>query len=241
MHSVTKINQMKTARLTLAAFVLANVVLPIMADSDARLVDGKRIAETVCIACHGLDGQGIPTPVTPLPPRLGAQHRQYLAGKLEKYRSGALDHPVMSAIASGLNDDDIVNVAEWYSRILIDSPWFTQEAAMGMVDDSEDPAMTPQRWSGKLKASQVCANCHGLYGQALVAGNADLVPNLTAQNPEFIVERLRDYRSGKRQGNQMTFISKMLSDIDIENLSQWYSGIEIDVTDPLQKLAPASE
>lgn len=232
---------MKTARLALAALLLANLVLPVMADSDARLVDGKRIAETVCIACHGLDGQGAPAPVTPLPPRLGAQQRQYLTGKLEKYRSGALDHPIMSAIASGLSDDDIVNVAEWYSRVLMDSPWFTQEAAMGMVDDSEDAAMTPQRWSGKLKASQVCANCHGLYGQALVAGNSDLVPNLTAQNPEFIIERLHDYRSGKRQDKQMTFISKMLSDVDIENLALWYSGIEINVTDPLQKLAPAPD
>ena len=232
---------MRTVRLALAALVLANMVLPVMADSDARLVDGRRIAETVCSACHGLDGQGAPASVTPLPPRLGAQQRQYLAGKLQKYRSGALEHPVMSAIARGLGDDDIVSVAEWYSRILIDSPWFTQEAAMGMVDDSEDPAMTPRRRDGKLKASQVCANCHGLYGQALVAGNADLVPNLTAQNPEFIIERLHDYRSGKRQGNQMTFISKMLSDVDIENLARWYSGIEIVVTDPLQELAPAFE
>lgn len=232
---------MKTVRLALAALVLANAVLPVMADSDARLIEGRRIAETVCSACHGLDGQGASTPVTPVTPRLGAQQRQYLAGKLEQYRSGALDHPVMSAIARELSDDDIVNVAEWYSRILIDSPWFTQEAAMGMVDDSEDPAMTPQRWAGKLKASQVCANCHGLYGQALVAGNSDLVPNLTAQNPEFIIARLHDYRSGKRQGNQMTFISQMLSDVDFENLARWYSGIEIVVTDPLQGLAPASE
>jgi cytochrome c553 len=232
---------MKTVRLALAALMLANLASPAVANSDARLVDGKRIAETVCMACHGLDGQGAPTPVTPSPPRLGAQQRNYLAGKLEKYRSGDLDHPVMSAIASGLSDDDIVNVAEWYSRILIDSPWFTQEAAMGMVDDSGDPSMTPQRWAGKLKASQVCANCHGLYGQALVAGNSDLVPNLTAQNPEFIIERLHDYRSGKRQSNQMSFISKMLSDVDIENLARWYSEIEIDVADPLQELAPASD
>ena len=232
---------MTTVRLALAALVLVSIALPVAADSDARLVEGKRIAETVCLACHGLDGQGAPTPVTPLPPRLGAQQRLYLAGKLEKYRSGAVDHPVMFGIARGLSDDDILNVAEWYSRILIDSPWFTQEAAMGMVDDSKDPSMTPQRWSGKLKALQVCANCHGLYGQALVAGNSDVVPNLTAQNPGFISERLNDYRSGKRQSNQMTFISKMLSDVDIENLAQWYSGIEIDVTDPLQELAPAQD
>jgi len=232
---------MKHARLALVALVLANFAVPVIAQSDTGLIGGKRIAETVCIACHGLDGQGGATPVNPIPPRLGAQQQQYLAGKLEKYRSGALDHPVMSAIASSLSDDDIANVAEWYSRILINSPWFTQEAAMGMVDDSEDPAMTPQRWAGKVKASQVCANCHGLYGQALIAGNADRVPNLTAQNPEFIIERLHDYRSGKRQGKQMSFISKMLSDVDIENLSRWYSEIEIDVTDPLKKLAPASE
>ena len=208
------------------------------AESAGSLEAGRQTVETVCAACHGLDGQGAATPVTPVPPRIGGQVRLYLADRLERYRSGDLEHPLMSAVARGLSDADIDNVSEWYSRIKIDSPWFTQEAAMGMIDDSADPAMTPARTAGKIKAAQVCANCHGLYGQALVAGNADVVPNLTAQQPGFVSERLRDYRAGKRQSNQMGFIARMLSDADIDNLAAWYAGIEIDVTDPRRELAP---
>ena len=46
------------SRLTGDVEKLYNVISVVIAESDSRLVGGKRIAETVCLPCHGLDGQG---------------------------------------------------------------------------------------------------------------------------------------------------------------------------------------
>ena len=45
--------------------------------------------------------------------------------------------------------------------------------------------------AGRVKADQVCANCHGLDGQAASGGNSALPPKLTAQRKQYLVARLR--------------------------------------------------
>jgi cytochrome c553 len=39
--------------------------------------------------------------------------------KLKDYKSGKINHPQMTLIAQMLSDEDIENVAEWYSNIKI--------------------------------------------------------------------------------------------------------------------------
>ena len=86
--------------------------------------------------------------------------------------------------------------------------------------------------NGKLKAETVCAACHGLNGQATTAGNSVIIPNITAQNKEYLVARLKGYKSGKIQHAQMTVIAGMLSEKDINDVSEWYSKIKIKILDP---------
>ena len=47
------------------------------------------------------------------------QEKEYLIVKLKDYKSGKINHPQMSLITLMLTDDDIENVAEWYSKIKI--------------------------------------------------------------------------------------------------------------------------
>ncbi len=42
-----------------------------------------------------------------------------MIAKLSGYKSGKIQHPQMSIIAQMLTDEEIENVAEWYSRIKI--------------------------------------------------------------------------------------------------------------------------
>jgi len=81
--------------------------------------------------------------------------------------------------------------------------------------------------AGRLKADQVCANCHGLDGQAAGGGNSAMSPRLTAQSRDYLVARLMDYRSGRREHPQMTLVSRMISEQDIENVAAWYAGLRI--------------
>ncbi len=64
-----------------------------------------------CAACHGKNGRG----TTPDYPNIGGQHADYIAQSLNAYRLGKRKHPVMSAFAQQLTQDDIEVLAEYFS------------------------------------------------------------------------------------------------------------------------------
>ena len=87
---------------------------------------------------------------------------------------------------------------------------------------------------GKEKAATVCSACHGMDGQAASGGNSALIPNITAQQKEYLIVKLKDYKSGKINHPQMTMIAQMLTEEDIENVSEWYSNIKISIELPTE-------
>jgi cytochrome c553 len=64
-----------------------------------------------CAACHGKNGRG----TTPDYPNIGGQHADYIAHALNAYRLGKRNHPIMSAFAKNLTEDDIEALAEYFS------------------------------------------------------------------------------------------------------------------------------
>ena len=85
---------------------------------------------------------------------------------------------------------------------------------------------------GKEIATTVCSTCHGLDGKATTGGNSAITPNITAQQKDYLIAKLKDYKSGKINHQQMSLIAQMLNDTDIENVSEWYSSIEISIKIP---------
>ena len=82
---------------------------------------------------------------------------------------------------------------------------------------------------GKEKAATICSACHGLDGKATTGGNSAITPNITAQQKDYLIAKLKDYKSLKIDHPQMSLIAQMLSDEDIENVSEWYSSIIISI------------
>jgi cytochrome c553 len=66
-----------------------------------------------CQTCHGIDGVG----KMPDVPNIGGESADYLIRQLENFRAGERKHEQMSIIAAGLSDEDIADVAAWYSSI----------------------------------------------------------------------------------------------------------------------------
>lgn len=78
---------------------------------------------TVCAACHGPDGN---SPVA-MNPRIAGQYADYLVQALTEYRSGARPNAVMAGMVAALTDEDIADLAAWFSSqsgldILPDGP-----------------------------------------------------------------------------------------------------------------------
>jgi len=67
----------------------------------------------VCQSCHGIDGN---LSLQDDYPKLGGQHADYLVHALKAYRSGDRNHAIMSGFARDLTDQDIADLAAWYSR-----------------------------------------------------------------------------------------------------------------------------
>ena len=69
-----------------------------------------------CQGCHGIPGFRTAYPSVYTVPKLGGQSVMYLANALKAYRSGDRTHAGMRAIASSLSDQDIADLAAYYSE-----------------------------------------------------------------------------------------------------------------------------
>ena len=106
---------------------------------------------------------------------------------------------------------------------------------------AEGPELTAELKAGKKIALTVCSACHGLNGQAGSAGNSVIIPNITAQQKNYLVARLKSYKSGEIKHPQMTIVAQMLSEQDIDNVSEWYSRIKISISDPEVEIAKPTQ
>jgi len=109
-----------TKRFLFPPFLFASLCVGLTAThgvaSAADAAAGKTKAQT-CSVCHG--AIGIST--SPDAPNLAGQPEIYLSNQLRAYRSGERRHEVMALIAKPLSDDDIANLAAWFSSVRIEA------------------------------------------------------------------------------------------------------------------------
>ncbi len=104
-------NKCSLAALMLAVFATVSIHTQALADSAA----GKDLAKKKCQTCHGIDGIA----KIPVAPHLAGESQIYLETQLNAFRSGKRENEMMSVVAKSLTDDEITNLAEWYSSIQI--------------------------------------------------------------------------------------------------------------------------
>ena len=82
--------------------------------------------------------------------------------------------------------------------------------------------------AGRAKSDVACALCHGAIGISTLPN----APNLAGQQAIYVVEQLRNYRSGQRQNPVMNVIAKNLTDSEISHLGAWFSAIKVSAEAP---------
>jgi len=68
----------------------------------------------LCNGCHAIPGYRNAYPAYRVP-KLGGQHAEYISAALKAYQTGQRSHPTMHAIAATLNDQDIADLAAYFS------------------------------------------------------------------------------------------------------------------------------
>ncbi|MBX9916683.1 cytochrome c [Nitrosomonas sp. Is35] len=71
---------------------------------------------SMCEGCHGIPGYKTAFPSAYHVPKLGGQHAEYIIKALEGYKSGSRSHPTMTALAKTLSQQDIEDLAAYYSK-----------------------------------------------------------------------------------------------------------------------------
>lgn len=104
---------MKLTVFTATLAMIAGMSADALAAGDA---ERGRLKAATCMGCHGAPGMRNAYPGYRVP-KLGGQHAQYLADALKGYRSGLRAHPTMRAQAATLTDEDIADIAAYFSAM----------------------------------------------------------------------------------------------------------------------------
>lgn len=148
-----------------------------------------------CGGCHG--PQGVSTDAAT--PTLAGQDPAYLASSIKAYRI-ARKHPAMQRAVSGLSDKDIDDLAAFYT-----------------VQKSR-PAENGQMLVQEL--TEKCNRCHGADART----GAVAVPNLRAQDMDYLVMALRSYRDERRNSSVMHNMSFPYGDAIVESVATFYAS-----------------
>ena len=90
------------------AAMMAAPSVSFAADAAAGKVKAKK-----CRNCHGIDGVA----KIPIAPHIAGESEIYLQVQLKAFRSGKRENEIMSVIAKDLSDEDVADLAAWYSSI----------------------------------------------------------------------------------------------------------------------------
>lgn len=176
---------------------------------------GEEIAEKECVSCHGEKGV---EPTQASYARLAGLGEGYLFKQLKDIKSGDREVAEMTGIVSDLDEQDLRDLAAYYNEREMPRG----EASADKVDQGEDL----YRGGDMSRDIAACIACHGPNG----LGNEPAgYPRVSGQSAEYVVNALKDYRSGDRvyddQSQIMGDVASELDDDEIEAVAEYIEGL----------------
>jgi len=173
----------------------------------------QKLVNDVCGACHSTDGNS----TSPAYPSLAGQHPEYLAKQLSEFKSGARKNAIMAPNAATLTNEDMLNLAAYYSA---------QQPKSRLAKDAALVTEGQKIYKGGNAGSGVpaCASCHGPAG----AGIPVQFPRLASQHAKYVESQLKHFRSGDRAndgGMMMRVIARKMTDHEMKAVAEYISGL----------------
>ncbi len=203
----------RVIHVALVCGLLAVGLLGNTASAAGDAAAGQTKASTVCLACHGMDGNS----VNPEWPSIAGQHADYIVKQVKAFRAGERTNALMSPIAMTLTDKEIEDIAAYYATQKIKG----LEAAKGKVD------LGQQIYRGGIANSNIpaCMACHGPNGRGNPTAS---YPSIRSQYATQVAMQLKAYRSGERKTDQnemMRMVAAKLTDDQIDAVAQYVQGL----------------
>ncbi len=190
--------------------LLCTLTNSVFAAGDAAAGKEK---STTCVACHGIDGNG----VAPEFPKIAGQIPGYTASQLAAYKSGERPNAVMGGMMVTLTEQDMLDLDAYYSQF---------EFSKASIGESDLTAAKRGREIYRRGLSQyavpACMACHGPSGDGLPAR----YPKISGQYKNYLVTSLREFKSGVRKNEEMNTIAFRLSEQQIQDLATYLHGLD---------------
>ena len=172
--------------------------------------DARAIATTVCIACHGADGNS----TDPAYPKIAGMGAAYLLKQLRYFSSGQRRNEVMETIIADINEADFPALANYFSA---------QKPLPGKVGSAKLAAVGQRLFEdgNSEKGVPACAGCHQSDG----GGNARF-PRLAGQHQMYTLQQLDDFHSGRRATDRlMVTVAQRLNKDEMKALAEFVAGL----------------
>jgi cytochrome c553 len=160
------------------------------------------LAQQVCSACHGLDGNS----TSPIFPRLAGQQASYIVAQLTNFRSHQRSDPAgyiyMWGLSRHLTDPQIEALGEYYAKQT------ARRSRWGAVEPGLLAAGKEIYEKGVPEQNVVaCTACHGPKGEGMGS-----FPRLAFQHGDYIIKQLDVFQfSQHRPGTPMEQITHPLT------------------------------
>jgi len=179
---------------------------------------GQAIVSTVCIACHGPDGNS-PLPVNP---KLAGQHADYLLKQMKNFKGTdgkppERTNPVMNGMIAAYDEGQMRDLAAYFSAQ-------TQKGETAKNRETVERGQKLYRGGDQAKVLPACAGCHGPTG----AGIPAQYPRIGGQFPEYMEAQLKNFREGTRTNDpnkMMRTIALKMTDAEIKAVADYIAGL----------------
>ncbi|TSE34706.1 c-type cytochrome [Tepidimonas charontis] len=159
--------------------VVASATLAVAAHAQGVTGDAKagESKAAMCIGCHGIPGYQNSFPEIHKVPMISGQSAGYISAALQAYRKGDRKHPTMRGIAGSLSDQDIADLAAFYSghNAGVTAPAQPRAASAAVA---------------ALLEKGACASCHGAnFSQPIDPS----YPKIAGQHADYLYVALKSY------------------------------------------------
>ncbi len=174
-----------------------------------------------CTMCHGARGVSASDV-----PNLAGQYSEVTFKQLHDYKNGHRRHALMQALAQGLNDQDIRDLAAFYAQLPRPAPAEASRPVPPLINVG-DP----------MRNVAPCASCHG--GIDKKAGS----PWLEGMPHVYLAAQLNAFAAGQRRNDAhgvMRNVARQMKPEEIEAAAHYYASRAVEGVHPAEAPPPGS-
>jgi len=205
---------------TVFAVAVSFVTLTAHAQATAGNAKAGEAINAMCIGCHGIKGYQASFPEVYKVPMISGQNAKYIEAALNAYKKGERRHPTMRSIADTLTEQNMADLAAYYSQHGI---------VEGQSVPKEPKAASPVVASLLGKAN--CASCHGANFNSPIDPS---YPKIAGQHADYLFVALKAYKhsdnvSTGRANAIMGGMAKQYTNAELKQMANYLAGLPGDM------------